>query len=155
MTAAVSIALGFAFGLGSALFPLLNAEAYAVASVARSPWLLIPIALTLAIGQTVGKLILFEAARRGSSLRKSRKGHSERGARRWMAWIQQALRDRRTALPLVFFSAGVGLPPLALVSIAAGSAGQSRPGFALMCFAGRTTRFAVLATPIALAVTRS
>jgi len=147
--------LGLAVGFCSALVPVFNAEAYAVASVAVSPWLVVPIIVALALGQTAGKLLLFEAARRGSTrFRRVRKGPGHRSVR-WAHRIQQSLREPRTAIPLVLTSAGLGLPPLAVVSVAAGAAGQRRSGFALMCFAGRTVRFTALAVPVALALART
>ncbi len=54
-------------GTASALLPVVNAELYAVAAAGRSSWAtVILVVLALAIGQTAGKLVLFEAARRGS-----------------------------------------------------------------------------------------
>lgn len=144
--------LGLAFGFGSALVPLFNAEAYAVTSVARSPWLVVPIIIALATGQTAGKLMLFEAARRGSTRFKAAPKFRALSSGRWASRIQHALQEPRTALPMVLTSAGLGLPPLALVSVAAGAAGQPRRGFALMCFAGRTFRFTALAAPVVYAL---
>lgn len=142
-------------GVGSAFVPLLNAEAYVAAAVAGSPGLIIPIVIALTMGQTAGKLALFEAARRGSHRFHSSSRFKALTSGRWATRIQNALREPRTALPMVFISAGLGLPPLAVVSVAAGAAGQSRRGFALMCLAGRALRFTALATPIALAVTHA
>lgn len=147
--------LGLAFGFGSALVPLFNAEAYAVASVAANPWLVVPIIIALATGQTAGKLVIFETARRGSTRFKATPRLQALSSGRWASRIQRALQRPRTALPMVLTSAGLGLPPLALVSVAAGAAGQPRRGFALMCFTGRTLRFTALAAPVTFALTRT
>ncbi|UAL29041.1 hypothetical protein K8W59_14695 [Nocardioides rotundus] len=155
MSALAGTVVGLAFGFVSAVVPVVNAEAYAIASVAGNPWLLVPTVVALASGQTAGKLVMFEAARRGSTrlsrLPKIRKLSSGR----WAVRIQRALQEPRSAKPVVLSAAGLGLPPLALVSVAAGAAGQPRCGFALMCFAGRAARFAVLAAPVAFAVAHS
>ena len=59
----------FAFGVGSALLPvLLNAELYVVGMGAFVPESLLAIAiLSLGVGTVVGKAIVFELVRRGSS----------------------------------------------------------------------------------------
>lgn len=154
MNALGSTLLGLVFGLGSAVIPLLNAEAYAVASAAGTPALVVPIVLALTIGQTAGKVVLFEAARRGSTRLQSSPKVQAMSSNRWAERTQEALQAPRTALPLVFASAGLGLPPLALVRVAAGAAGQSRKGFVVMCLLGRGIRFSALATPVVLAATR-
>ena len=104
----------------------------------------------LAVGQTVGKLVLFEAARRGTGRLRAVPRRDGRAAR-WAGRIR-APAARRTGLPLVLASAAVGLPPLAVVSLAAGAAGQRRCEFGALCLIGRTARFAVLALPVAWAV---
>ena len=54
---------------------------------------------------------------------------------------------------MVLGSATLGLPPLAVVSLAAGATGQlHRSTFGVLCLVGRTARFAVLVLPIAWAV---
>ena len=110
--------------------------------------------MALAVGQTIGKLVLFEAARRGSGRLHARfSRHSEGGrAARWADRVRGWLTRRRTGLPTVLAAASVGLPPLAVVSLAAGAAGQRRWEFGVLCLVGRTARFAVLALPVALAV---
>lgn len=150
MTSVLEVLGALAFGVGSALLPVVNAEAYALVRAGQSVWGALLVVLALAIGQTAGKLVLFEAARRGSGLLRPRKPVSERRSR----WAQRAatlLTDNRTAAPAVLASALVGLPPLAAVSIAAGAAGQSRRLFLSLCLAGRTVRFGLVALPVLLA----
>lgn len=93
---------GLCFGFGSALVPLFNAEAFLVGSAASDHWLVLPIILTLAAGQTVGKLVLFEAARRGSLRFAAAPRLRSLSSGRWAARIHDALQRPRTALPLVF-----------------------------------------------------
>ncbi|ALX06254.1 hypothetical protein [Aeromicrobium erythreum] len=133
-------------GAGSALVPVLNAEAYALVAVAARPDVLVLVVLGLAVGQTVGKLVIYEAARRGVAKARgkapARQGH--RSSR-----VVAALQERRTAVPIVFAAASVGLPPLAVASVAAGCARQPRVLFGVTCLAGRVVRFAVIAVPVA------
>lgn len=146
--------LAAAVGALSALIPLVNAEAYALlaAGRTRSPAVLV-VVVALAVGQTVGKLVLFEAARRGTGPLHGRlTGRAAGAAARWGSRVGRCLRCRRTGLPMVLASATVGLPPLAVVSLAAGAAGQVRWEFAALCLAGRMARFALVAVPVAYAL---
>jgi len=150
--------LALATGTGSALLPVVNAEVYAIGAAGRSqPGLAVTLVVCLAVGQTLGKLLLFETARRGGgrlgrwvARRVTRRGGGR--SDRWSRWIASALRARRTGDPLVLLSATVGLPPLAAVSLAAGASGQRRWEFGALCLLGRTARFAVLALPAAYAL---
>jgi membrane protein YqaA with SNARE-associated domain len=141
----VLAALGY--GAASALVPVVNAEVYAVAAGRSGVLLAVAVVLALAAGQTAGKLVLFEAARRGSS-----RFAGKRATPRWAANVRERLASRRTAVPLVLTAASLGLPPLAAVSLAAGASGARRWEFGALCLAGRTARFAVLALPAAWAL---
>jgi len=127
-------------GAASALLPLVNAEAYAILAATRShAWLAVVLVIALAVGQTAGKLVLFESARRGAG--------------RWAAKLADSRwAGRATGPAVVLGSATLGLPPLAIVSLAAGAAGQRRWTFGALCLVGRTARFAVLVLPVAFAV---
>ncbi|MBF4160595.1 hypothetical protein [Nocardioides acrostichi] len=151
MSWALGILAGVGYGLGSALLPIVNAEAYAVVCASTRAWVLVPVVIALAAGQTVGKLLLFEAARRGSTRFHTGSKVAALAESRWAIRIRSALVHRRTALPLMLASAGLGLPPLALVSVAAGASGQPRRTFAGLCLLGRTARFAAIAIPVAYA----
>lgn len=148
-------ALGY--GCTSALVPIVNAEAYAVVAGQRGGLAAIAV-VALALGQTAGKLLLFEAARRGTGplstlLRRSnRSGRAAARAARWGRPLRRWLSRRRTGVPTVLLSASVGLPPLALVSIAAGTAGLRRWEFAAACLLGRVVRFGALALPAVVAL---
>ena len=127
-------------GAASALLPLVNAEAYAILAATRShAWLAVVLVIALAVGQTAGKLVLFESARRGAG--------------RWAAKLADSRwAGRATGPAVVLGSAALGLPPLAIVSLAAGAAGQRRWTFGVLCLVGRTARFAVLVLPVAWAI---
>jgi membrane protein YqaA with SNARE-associated domain len=144
---------GLLFGFGSAIVPLLNAEGYAViASVRGGVITAMCIALALGVGQTIGKLLLFETARRGSArlARLMRRDRHEPG--RWSARLRRLLGERRTGVPLVLLSSAVGVPPLAVVALAAGASPQRRIEFGAACLAGRLLRFGALAIPAAMAL---
>lgn len=140
MTSLLAVLGALGAGVASALLPLVNAEAYAVVAATRShAWLAVALVLSLAVGQTTGKLILFESARRGATRFATTLSQS-----RWAG--------RVTGPPVVLVSAAIGLPPLAVVSLAAGAAGQSRWLFVILCLLGRTARFSVIVLPISWAI---
>lgn len=180
MNGALEALIAGGYGLASALVPVVNAEAFAVLAGTRGDHLAFAI-LGLAIGQTTGKLLLFESARRasgplarwharrlgrGQELRQARRlGRRPRSQRaaarleraaaraaRWAQPIRRWLSRRRSALPTVLVSAVTGIPPLAAVSLAAGTGDLRRWEFAAPCLLGRCLRFALLALPVALAV---
>lgn len=139
------------FGVASALVPVLNAEAYLAVSGVATPVTVLWVAAALAFGQTLGKVTLYEAARRGSA-RVSQHG----GARHRRARFGAGLAARLTVLlrrpwlggVTVLVSASVGIPPLAVVSVLAGGAGVRRVVFVCACLVGRTARFLALAVPL-------
>jgi membrane protein YqaA with SNARE-associated domain len=147
---AALVALGY--GFASALVPVVNAEVYAAAAGGYEGFTVVAAVIGLAVGQTAGKLTLFEAARRGAGwvARRRAAAHNPGRAGRWAARIPRWLERRRTGLPTVLVSAAVGLPPLAAVSLAAGTSGQRRWEFVAMCALGRLIRFGILALPLAL-----
>lgn len=153
MSAVSAAAVGLFFGFGSAIVPVLNAETYAVIASTRGDLIAAAcIVLALGVGQTGGKLLLFEAARRGSSQLSAlmrRDGHRQG---RWSAWAHRLLGERRTGVPLVLLSSTIGLPPLAVVALAAGGSPLRRIEFGAACLVGRSARFAALAIPAAMAV---
>lgn len=141
------------FGLGSAIVPVFNAEAYAAVIGAREPIVVaIAVAVALALGQTAGKLLLFEAARRGGPRLNKFTRRARHQPSRWTERARSVLDRKRTGVPLVLASSSLGLPPLAVVALAAGSSRQSRIVFAVVCLLGRTARFAVVSVPTAWAL---
>jgi membrane protein YqaA with SNARE-associated domain len=157
----VGAALGT--GLVSAVFPLVNAEA---ATVAVAWGLDVPTALAavagIALGQTAGKVVVYESARaggdwgrrwrarRGRDTPRDEGGASRVGAR--LRALGRRLMDAmgprwRTAAVLVL-SATVGLPPLLATAVAAGVLRTRRLDFALCVAIGRLARFGVIAWPV-------
>ena len=155
ITAVGAVALATAFGLVSALLPVVNAEAYVLVTAAHpGPAAAWAVVVAVAVGQTAGKLVLFESARRGATTWLDRlpgwgkpRNRPSRTSR-WSGRVSSCLRSRRAGAAVVLTSAAVGLPPLAVVSLVAGAAGQRRVVFAVTCLVGRTARFAALAAPL-------
>ena len=146
-------------GLLSALVPLVNAEVYALAvGATASPLVAVLCAMALAVGQTGGKWVWYVSGRKGVEMRKrslrTRPAHeagveAEVKAGR-LAVLTRRLHDRRSSAGIVLLSGSVGLPPLALVSVAAGATRMRLQDFLLCCLAGRTVRFGVMLLPLSL-----
>ena len=64
----IALLTSIGFGTVSAVVPVVNAEAYVIASQVSAVAGPIPIAIGIAIGQTVGKLLLFFGVREGKEL---------------------------------------------------------------------------------------
>ena len=145
-----SVVMAIGVGVASALLPVVNAEAAAgAAGVKMSIGLAIAVSLALAVGQTLGKIALFEAARKGAQVRAAKKKDhgSKKPMPQWQQKLLARLDGRWEANSVVLLSAGVGLPPLAVVSIAAGAVQARRVDFAVCCLIGRSIRFLCLTIP--------
>lgn len=130
---------GFGLSIVSALLPWFNGEVIvlSLAALLRSPFDLALLALVAAGGQMVGKCILYWAGTQASKLKAA---HSER-VERWRARLRG---QRLRALGLVFLSSTVGIPPLYLTTIAAGTVGMAFPRFLGAAAGGRLVRFGAL-----------
>lgn len=138
-------------GVVSAVFPLVNMEVYVVGvALAQQDahWSLLGIAA--AVGQMIGKMVFYLAGRGGFQLsaRLRRKTDSARVGR-WAARVQR-FRDTCARRPMLaagvlLISASSGLPPFAVMSFVAGTAGVRPTTFIVTGLVGRTARFALLA----------
>jgi len=140
-----------AVGVASALVPLINAELYAVSVAVTAPLAGIVVGVAgLALGQAIGKLAWFYAGRGGSAklaaLVRRRRAPRLDASSRWTRWLRLVAR-RPSAAALVGVSATTGVPPLAVVSVAAGASPLRPLEFAVLCVTGRCIRFAVVALP--------
>jgi membrane protein YqaA with SNARE-associated domain len=143
----------FAFGIGSALLPVvLNAELYVVGMGAFVPESLLAVAIvSLGGGTVVGKAIVFELVRRGST--KVRQTVERKPPRNAFTSAMRDVGDRLLKLldrpylgaATVLASSLTGVPPLAVVTILAGASRQPRTLFLSMVFIGRTSQFLALA----------
>jgi membrane protein YqaA with SNARE-associated domain len=173
--AGIGLLLGVAgAGAASGLVPVVNAEALLTAATAASPDLWLDITASLTIGQCAAKVLIYLTARDGPQRLRSdgkvgrlvsrvrrRAGRrvqdgrrSSVGSARLMARLPSQRVTRLLAQPLpgtsvVLLSATVGLPPLAAVSVLAGTARLRLPLFVAACLTGRLARFALIAWPVA------
>lgn len=157
MTLLGVMAAGIAYGIASALVPVINAEVYVAANAVLlsvpQTWAMV---LTVSIGTAIGKVIIFRAARVGRDVVKRRPpklrpeprpdpGRFRRGVKKvsdiLLAWLSDPVRGVVT----VVVSGFIGVPPLLVVSAAAGVSTMGTVRFAVAVFIGRAGHFAVFA----------
>lgn len=143
----------FGVAVASALFPLINIEAYiagigALVTTFGSVW---PVSLVAGAGQAVGKVFWYEVGR--SSMRWSyirKKMDSPRWQQQYDK-MKTRVDDRPwVGMGLLFFSATLGFPPLAIMAVLAGQLRFHRFWFYVTTFVGRTLRFAAVLGGISL-----
>jgi membrane protein YqaA with SNARE-associated domain len=170
------IALGLVVGAVSAVTPFLPVEAYVIGlAVAQSPTVAVAGAVAAAVGQTVGKVLLFSTARGAASSRWLQRlrdrgakeaaeitaaeeageqppgGPVKRALRPVGRWVKRvnavgiALLSGRWGPGVVLLSGSVGIPPLLAIAFYAGTSKMSLRAFIVTCLLGRTIRFVVLA----------
>ena len=150
------------FGVLSAIVPVINAEAYVVASQVVAVAGAVPIAVGVGVGQTIGKVAMFYAVRRGRELPAVQRKRAERLAQpvgpkmqKWRAFVGRLLElvgDPRWGLPITFLAAFVGIPPLYAVALLAGATRMNGVGFTVIVLVGRVLRFVLIALGIDWAV---
>jgi membrane protein YqaA with SNARE-associated domain len=136
----------FGLAVASALLPLINIEAY-IASIAAlaDSYGIWPLSLVAAAGQVVGKAVWYEVGRSSMSWPYIQK---KMAAPKWQRQYDRvkARTDKQpwTGSALLFLSATVGFPPLAIMAVLAGQLRFHRLWFYLTTFVGRTLRFAAV-----------
>ena len=137
----------FAFSIASALLPFLPMEAYILGAGAASGGVPTAIALGVAAGAgaTIGKIIWYEAARRGIDSKWAQKKLSNpkirAGYEKWVARMQG--RPWYSA-SIMFIAASVGIPPLLVMAAVGGLLKMPMWVFIPTVFLGRTVRFTTL-----------
>lgn len=149
-----------AFGVVSAIVPVVNAEVYVLVSQVSAVAGVVPVAVGVGIGQTIGKCLLFLGVRRGRQFRFVREhratARTEPRGRVRQAWhdtLQFLLRlvgTKRWGLPITFLAAVVGVPPLYAVALLAGATTMRLRYFAPIVLVGRTIRFLLVAYGVAV-----
>jgi membrane protein YqaA with SNARE-associated domain len=153
--AAALFAAAFAFGIGSAILPvILNAEIYVISmgALVPAPQLLF-VLLCLGAGTVVGKAIVFEGVRRGSTrlkaerpaLRREPRIRLTKALRRGGNHTLTLLSHRYLGSATVLLSSATGVPPLAVVTVLAAASRQPLWLFLVMVGVGRTSQFMALA----------
>jgi len=151
----------------SALVPVVNLEIYlggmALLGHSLGAWELAALAGIAAVGHIVGKTLFYFGGRgvltatrwhrvaptgvpdgSGSTRRTRVAGRKTRIAARLSRWEERVRERPRLAVVLVGTSSCLGLPPFALVSVAAGTLRVPLPVFLLAGLAGRWARFAAV-----------
>ncbi len=149
-----------ALGVGSALVPVINAEAVVVAAAATDAAWVAPVVL-IGLGQGVGKVAIFLGVRRGSrwARRFQRAGENPRRLRSRLGSRLVDVNQRMLGMlgrpviggAVVSASALVGFPPLLLVAVASGLSTVSVRVFSVCVICGRVLRFVIIAYPVASA----
>jgi membrane protein YqaA with SNARE-associated domain len=151
----IAFVTSIGYGVASAIFPMVNAEAYVVLSQVSAVLGALPIAVGLGIGQTIGKLALFYSVRAGKDSRffrhrrqqsrERRKGPARLRFDAAIAWLLRLVGTKRWGLPIVLVAAIFGIPPLYAVALLAGATTMKAYWFGLMVLIGRITRFILIA----------
>lgn len=135
----------FGVAVASALLPLINIEVYLGAVAAGRVGAIWPLAAVAAAGQMLGKIAYYYVGR--SALEWSwvrRKTESPRFQAQLQRW-QHRIGDRPVVGGLVVFAAAsVGVPPLLIMSVLAGTLRISFPVFLVVGLVGRMLRFATI-----------
>jgi membrane protein YqaA with SNARE-associated domain len=129
----------FGLSIVSAVLPWFNGEVIvlALAAMLRSRFDLAVLAIVAAAGQMVGKCGLYWAGFQAGKLDVARNGRLER-------WRVRLRSQHVRAFALVFLSSTIGIPPLYLTTIAAGTVGMAFPRFLGAAACGRLVRFGTL-----------
>lgn len=140
----------FLYCIGSAIVPLLNAEAYiaGVGALAADDlgrlglWV---VAVVAAGGQMVGKLAWYAAGRYALEWGwLHRKTASPKWQARLATWQRRIGTRPWVGALILLASAAVGFPPFAIMSVIAGQLRVPLPVFLLAGMLGRTARFAAV-----------
>jgi len=150
--------LAVAFGAGSAVVPILNAEAYVLGAGVSGALDPVTAAVGVAVGQTAGKVAMFLAVRYRPGYAtahkagepatldlSSRWGRFRQRVRDVSAAMLRLLGDVRYGVPVTLISSFGGIPPLYPVALIAGASRMRLAGFTLAVLIGRALRFVLLA----------
>ncbi|MBC6459544.1 hypothetical protein [Actinomadura sp. HBU206391] len=156
------LVLAVGFGIGSAVVPVLNAEAYVLGAGVSGKLDPVAAALGVSLGQTIGKLAMFLAVRYrpGYAARTTKEPKPVNLDTRWGRFVHwnrgvskrllDAMSDRRWGVPVTLLSASVGIPPLYGVALIGGTSRMGWLAFSLSVLAGRAARFVLLALGVGL-----
>lgn len=144
----------FAFALASALIPVVNIELYlGVLATQADPARAVGLALIGALGTTLGKLAWYlGAARLTQSRMVQRKLADPRRRARYDRWHDRLRSRPFLAAAVLLLSSVVGLPPLLVLSVVAGSLRMPLVWFVPTVFLGRAVRFYLILVGVELAL---
>ncbi|MDF9717045.1 VTT domain-containing protein [Nocardioides sp. ChNu-153] len=132
----------FGVGVASALLPVVNAEAYLAGVGALGTGGLVLLSVAAGAGQTLGKVVWYEVARRGVETEWARKKLSGPKVQR----VHQRWSDRMEGRPwyaaaIMLVSSLGGVPPLLVMAAVAGVLRMRREVFVVSVLVGRSLRF--------------
>jgi membrane protein YqaA with SNARE-associated domain len=145
------------YGLLSSLVPVFNSEIYIVASQVGGFTEEVTTAVGCAVGQTIGKVGTVLALRGGGRsglarrLRQRRErprkpvGRVRTTLREWSDRLLRLLGGRWSAVPIVFLSSCLTIPPLYAVTLAVPATRMSIIAFGAAVFLGRLVLFLAIA----------
>jgi membrane protein YqaA with SNARE-associated domain len=136
----------FAVAVASALFPLINIEAYiATVGALVETYGIWPVAIVAGAGQAVGKILWYEVGRASMSWKYIQKKMESPNWQRQYDKVKNRIDDRPwVGVVLLFASALLGFPPLAIMAVFAGQLKFNPFTFYITVFVGRTLRFAAV-----------
>jgi membrane protein YqaA with SNARE-associated domain len=139
MSAVIALLTTFGFCVVSAVVPFANAEIYLLSAAALAPReLALPLAAAAALGQMVGKTLMYLAGRGAVRLPGER-------TRRALETARVKYANRASIGGVVLFaSATAGVPPFYIVAIAAGVMRVPMAQFIVIGLVGRLIRFGAL-----------
>lgn len=155
------VGLTFGVALGSSIVPLISIEAWVLGLGTRWPglsfWI---VGLVVAVGQVLGKLVYFYAARGDIQLPKFMRRKEKVRAKpsrpqrwfgegtrvhRWYEWVHVKCKAHPNWMAGTHaVSSLVGVPPFMATSVLAGLAGMSTTMFVVTGMVGRFARFSFL-----------
>ena len=129
-------------GVLSGLVPVFNGEVYLVAVVLLTGevWPAIALALLVAVGQMIAKVILWKMASSASEA-----GKDTRLGKKLAQARTKIEKWREKPLAITFISALTGLPPFYIVTLVAAALGVRFRTFMILGIIGRVVRFVVIA----------
>jgi len=138
------ILLGSTFGVSvaSALFPLINIELYLAGVGAVGSGTAVTLGLVAGAGQSAGKIVWYEIARRSIETEWAQKKLSSPRVRAsYDRWVTQMHGRPWYGGAVLFVSALAGLPPLLVMAAVAGALKMPYWVFLPTIFVGRALRF--------------
>ncbi|WP_051218534.1 hypothetical protein [Nocardioides insulae] len=137
----------FWVAFASALLPFVNIEVYLAGIAAVGPGQVAALAIATGAGQTLGKLVWYEGARRGvDTAWMRRKLEGPKVGRVYGRWLGRMQGRPWYAGGVLLLAGSVGIPPMLVLAAVAGALKMPRWVFVPTVFLGRTIRFwAILA----------
>lgn len=144
----------FGFSFASALIPVLNAEVY-LGAVGTQTSVAAALALSLmaSLGQTLGKLVWYVVARRSiDSAWVQKKLDRPKVRETYDRWEERTRGRPWYAAGILFAAASIGVPPLLVMAVLAGSLHMNLWVFTLSTFVGRFLRFYLILAGVSFLV---